>query len=443
MRCRLVSRRFAQTILFAVLAAARLAAQSFSPSEFSGVSFDQWVSEPEPKSFRWTVQVGEPRLSSHQRPISRIEIRIDGSELAKRRGAGEFVLLMQIADQDNARFRDAESVDLSHIPESSQPGDLVSEHSFFVLPGDYQVEVAAYDTRLKQHFVAHRKFHVGALRNDPLPGAWQNLPPVEFLPVAEGAERWYLPTVHSRVAVAAKPARLGCLEIVLNLSPGDESERTAGMRERNLEVLLPSFKILSQIAHENVRLNATLLDLDHQRVVFAQDDIVHVNAGRLLAAIDDDKPGIIDVKTLENRHSSAQFFAREVVRRLAPPAPPGAASQSCAVIVLSSPVSFEHGADLRPVEARLPAGSKIFYLRYQPLAMVQMVEPIPSITGRRGSSRYGAEGIYTTMRSTGYSVVPDELAAVLKPLAPEVFDISTPEQFRKALAAVLAAIARM
>jgi len=435
--------RFIRTALLAAVTVARLAGQNVSPGEFRSVPFEQWLAEPEQKGLRWDIRIAEPQLSSHQRLVSRIDITIDGSELAKRRSEGEFMLLVQITDQQKMSYRDAEKVDLSRLPEAARFKDFVFERRFFVVPGDYQIAVAAYDTSSKKHFFVRRRLHVAALRNDPLPGAWQSVPAVEFLPVAHGTEGWYLPSVESRVRIAAQSARAGRIEVLLNLSPGDESERTTGLRIRNLASLVPSFKVLAQMAHDGSVLNAAVFDLEHQRVVFGQENVVRLNADRLLDAIDGDQPGIIDVKALENRHSSARFFASEVLRRLDPPASPGSVSGPCAVIVLTSAVNFEKGADLRPVEAALPAGSRVFYLRYQPGGMIRTVQAVPSVSGRLTGLRRATDEIYTTMRATGYSVVPDQLAAVLKPLDPQVFDISTPEEFRRALATVLAEIAKM
>jgi hypothetical protein len=40
-------------------------------------------------------------------------------------------------------------------------------------------------------------------------------------------------------------------------------------------------------------------------------------------------------------------------------------------------------------------------------------------------------------------VVVDQLEPLLKPLEPRLFEVATPEQFRKALAAILAEIAKL
>jgi hypothetical protein len=46
-------------------------------------------------------------------------------------------------------------------------------------------------------------------------------------------------------------------------------------------------------------------------------------------------------------------------------------------------------------------------------------------------------------RPTPNAVQQDSLEGTLKPLDPRLFDVETPEQFRKALAAILSDISRM
>lgn len=431
----------------ALVAAVVAMAQTSIPLAYSQVPFDQWLTEPEQKGLHWNIHVDDPQLSNHQRLVSRIEVNVDGGELFKRRAeGGEFVLLMQISDETNHKWRTHESVDLTHLPASVKNSDATYYRNFFVLPGDYEVVVAAYDIATSEHFLTRRKFHVAALRNDPLPDAWKGLPSIEFVTLSGGPENWYLPFVRSRVKVAAAPSRPAHIDVMLNLSPPDSQAGSARVRNRNLAALLPSFKVLAQMEHGNTTLNAAVLNLSRQQVVFRQDSVRRLDWPRLMSSINEDKPGIIDVKSLENRHSSPQFFATEVMRRLNPelnpepvvvgesgaaPAPPHA------VIVLTSPVTFEDGADLHPIDAAVPADSKLFYLRYQPSPTIQL-----TTTKRPPIARRSPGGFFLPPRSAPGPIL-DQLASVLKPADPRVYDVSTPEQFRKALAAVLAEIDKM
>jgi hypothetical protein len=101
-------------------------------------------------------------------------------------------------------------------------------------------------------------------------------------------------------------------------------------------------------------------------------------------------------------------------------------------------MEFLPGEDLRPIEADRPADCPVFYIRYYP--------PVPRrevvYAGRRGGfgrgmggGRSGMEGPAGQMRAERSDTV-DQLEKTLKPVSPRVFDVSTPEEMRKALAEI-------
>jgi hypothetical protein len=94
------------------------------------------------------------------------------------------------------------------------------------------------------------------------------------------------------------------------------------------------------------------------------------------------------------------------------------------VIVLSSTVFFEPGVEMHPIRLASRPDVTVFYIRYH-LRPVIFVDP----TGRP--------------RRVSAARADDELAPLLKPLAPRMFDVATPEQFRKTLALVLDRIAEL
>ena len=109
------------------------------------------------------------------------------------------------------------------------------------------------------------------------------------------------------------------------------------------------------------------------------------------------------------------------------------------IMVLSGPMSFAAGADLHPVQESGTPNTHIYYLRYHS----PLVHPTPAesferpIRGRRGRNDPLAAPPLTQSESL------DSLANTIKPLHPHLFDIYTPEQFRKALGTVLDEISRL
>ena len=93
------------------------------------------------------------------------------------------------------------------------------------------------------------------------------------------------------------------------------------------------------------------------------------------------------------------------------------------MIILSSLVFFEPGVEKRPIGLAPRPDVKVIYIRYQPLP--------PSNFNLEGRPR------------RNYALGPDELEPLLKPLEPRLFEVSTPQQFRKALALILGEIAKL
>jgi len=122
------------------------------------------------------------------------------------------------------------------------------------------------------------------------------------------------------------------------------------------------------------------------------------------------------------------------------------------VIVLSSPMMFAKGTDLHPIQLDDNPDCPVFYIRYHtPLErrVVSYLLPGAPVTQRPAGGRNGrAPAPESTAPTTVTSVEPfspeegDALENTLKPLRPKLFDVATPEQFRKALAEILEEIGR-
>jgi len=196
------------------------------------------------------------------------------------------------------------------------------------------------------------------------------------------------------------------------------------VQNRNFSSLLPAAKIFSYIDWGKSPFSLELVDLSRRKVTYQQDGGRGLNWLEAAAALEDVKPGMIDVKSLQNRWYSAQFFLDEVARLTRP------GKQQNVLIVLSGTVEFEGGQETKPLVADPASHTTVFYIRYQPYVF----------TGRgrgRGPGRMGYPPLASSMAPI------DQLAGLLKPLEPHLYDAATPEQFRKVLASVLAEIAKL
>jgi hypothetical protein len=173
-------------------------------------------------------------------------------------------------------------------------------------------------------------------------------------------------------------------------------------------------------------MKVSLLDLERRKIGYSQEAAGLLDWTRLRAALMENDPDRIDVHALENHEQNAQFFVSEIRKRL----------DARVVIVLSGPMAFPRGQDLRPIEA-VETGCRVFYIRYYPPRPGISMGPSPEMFGRVG--RGGGRPLGDM---PGVPIV-DSLAGTLKPLGPRVFDVTTPADFRNTLAAIMSEISQL
>jgi hypothetical protein len=273
------------------------------------------------------------------------------------------------------------------------------------------------------------------------------LPEVEFVTIADPPDGWYLPDVSSRLTLPVENERPVRVEVVVNESPTElATGRTGRVMKRNMGNLIPALRVLSEMDLKNGSINVTLLDLERRKVSFSQEQAGKLDWGRLRAALIENDPNRIDVHALENHEQNAQFFVSEVRKRLESTESNGdvplglSADPARVLIVLSGPMAFPKGQDLRPIEAPDP-GARVFYVRYYP--------PRPAIFSGLPSQQGGPGRRGAASPPPGYggpnrgASLEDSLGRTLKPLGPRTFEVTTPTEFRNALAAIMSEVSRM
>jgi len=174
-------------------------------------------------------------------------------------------------------------------------------------------------------------------------------------------------------------------------------------------------------------------------VIFQQDAVHDLDWPKLGAALKEAGPNKIDIHALENRRQNAQFFVAQVSRRIEAGTPKSQADPLAILIVLSGPMAFDSGEDLHPIELAGKPDAQLFYIRYHSLPERTAVNPFlqdPRFARRGQMSRPG-RGLPPTTEPL------DSLERTLKPLQPHLFDVSTPAEFRKALASLFDEISRL
>ena len=437
---------FAQSAAAPPSAADRAAVQIVAEDPaFAAVPFEKWLAEGDRGTFHWSARVTAGELTAHQRLRARLELQVDGGDVAGRRGNGYLVMLVEFEDADHRVYRTHGSLDLSQVTDAAAKSNLIYTQDAFVRPGDYRVSVVMFDAKTGDHSALQRKVRANALHNDPLPQSWDNLPAVEFAGIgaADAPDIWYLPRVTGRLKLPLEARRPLQLEVVVNASPtafGPGAARTGQVNNRGLADLLPALKVLSQVAMRNGAIHVSFLDLTRQSIVFEQNAAGDLDWPQLRASLVQADPNKIDARSLARRGGNAQFFVGQMRQRmnLAADAATTASEPVRVGIVLSPPMAFDSGEDRHPIEAAPGSGGKLFYFRFHAVPPQTLQQPYaePLRGGRRNAP------IQTAPRPLSQEPL-DALENLVKPLQPRLFDIYTPEQFRKALSAVLEDLSRM
>lgn len=425
----------------ALLAALAAPAQNTPPGSlsdpaFATIPFDHWLTETGQSHFQWSAKAYDVRLSNLQRLSARVDIIIDGNELAHRRDSkGELALFIQFSDNDHRVFQSHGAVELKNATEEAAKSNFVYSQSVFVTPGDYRVDIAILDTNNKDHATLTRTLHVAPLKNDPLPDAMTGLPEVEFAQGEDPPDIWYQPLLTGQLHLPVEMKRALPVEVLANASPSSIGPRyrRGELNSRIVADLLPGLKVLSQVQLSQGEMDVSMIDLTRRQVLFQQKTVDPktrpLDWSKLRPALLEADPNKIDVHQLTDSHENPQFFVQQVRRRIKSDAP---------LIILSGPIAFAQSDDRRPIELEDKVQPRVFYLRFHPLPVRRNID---ERFGRENSRR----GVMRDQSPMGLLTQepPDSLTTLLKPLLPHVYEIYSPEQFRKALAEIITAISRM
>jgi hypothetical protein len=377
---------------------------------FTKLPFEKWLSEGERADIPWSADILPAQLSPHQRLMLRVVIRIYGRELEQRRGAGEFVTLVQYTDGAGRIWQHHTALDLANLSPGTGIQQLAIAQYAYVLPGNYSLAIAVCDTATLEHGLIVRQVHAAPLTSDPLPEAWTGLPAVDFIPpITEPPDVWYLPGVEGRLNLFVATRRPVHVHLLVNMTPSTQLAGSISAMQRNMNAVIPILKAFSQIDLRNGRMEAALLDLTHFRVAFDQSDADRLDWDRMRRIFLEVKPGLVDAHSLENRRKMISFFRNEVIRRLRAVGPGSGEAAIPIVIVLNGPAFLEDQEPDSPFQLPGNPDHRVFYIRYHGL-------PVPP---------------------------EDDLQRAVEPLNARVYDAASNERVREILASVLDQISKL
>jgi hypothetical protein len=267
-----------------------------------------------------------------------------------------------------------------------------------------------------------RAFRATGLRDDPLPGAWSDLPAVEFVRPFELPEAWFQPSIRGRLRLPLATTRPVHVDLIMNLTPSERFYGSLRNFNRNMSVLVPALKMLSAIEPRDGSLDVTLLDLTRRRA-WEQKNAHGLDWATMREPLANDGPGVIDVQSLAARTEMRRFFQDEVATRVSTPQEH---EPLRVAIVLSAPVFLERQDRVESAVLPKDSNRRVYYLRYRalpprPVFDSFMQGPRPAIS----------------------SLPSDDFEGALKSLDAHVLSVNTPQEFRKAVANMLTEISRM
>ncbi len=404
------------------------------------------------------VEMTPAKLSNHQRLQASIIVRIDGKEISKRNGEGLLETEIEIVDRKGVRYRSRGTSEIKGLtPEGKRP-DIVYVLDFFALPGNYTAYVSVGDTASNEGGAARHAFFVPPLPNDPLPRAWRDLPPIEFLAAADPPEKWFQPGLNGRLHLPVKTSRPVKIDLLVHITPTEAMGVNGRINDLNLATLLPALKAMADMDPIEGNMTISVLDSTRRKIIFSQGVVADINWTGLSDALRAADPHVVDVKSLANREQRAEFFLSEVTRRVEeagqPEEPPHI------LIVLSGPMVFGEKVSLHPIATTGNENCKVFYIRYawglvhpavsssaRGVAIVNAPARQPSITtsaGGRGVRPPETVPVLVETLPVNPQPNPEEdtLEATLKPLKPRLFHVESPIAFRRALSELIADISK-
>ena len=397
---------------------------------FAAAPFQQWIAQGPKAELPWHSRITAPTLTLHQRMAVRVEVELDGNELVARCCEGKAVALVAITDQQGHTYRNFGEKDLKDATAGLGQYMISLSWEVFLLPGEYKATVAFYYSGRSAHNLTSERVHVAALKHDPLPGSWRDLPTVEFCDAQpEGLDAFLLPNIEGRLRLPAKSGRPIEVEILENVTPYPSEQRRPKLYTDRLAVFLPILKIFSQLEVQNGTVGLSVLDFARRRVIFDQQNIKdrEVSWTQFRDAMSANSMVVVDAHDLEREHDYGQFFTNEMTRRLN-----GAGSDSAkrVLIVISGPMEL---GSRKSIEIAAPTGGNfaVIYVRCDFLLQGPLVVPSP-IFGRA-----------VAPPPQRLEALEDGVGKTLRKLKPRVFGVHSPEGVRDALAAILSDLSAM
>jgi len=401
-----------------LLAARPGGAQENAPEPAPGdpaLPLDEWVQAGPIQQIPWEVRVSSPYLRTDQRLAVNFRVRLEPKALNPLGPHHDLFWLVRVQDPSGAWLNSDEPARNTLDRPLTENNELNFQVSALFRPGQYRAVVLLYDRVTDKRSLEIHDVEVPPLRPEPLPEAFRNLPPVEFLTTVSGWDAYYQPELKGKLWLPLATRRPLDIEILVNFSPTKQYSGRLVPYYLNIEQMTGALKPLTELRPTNGTVRVTGFDLNARRVIFEQENLTELDWPRLRAAVAARNPRVVSVEELASNKQTAAFFRDLLAERLragagrrTPADPKTQAPPHRVFIVLSSYILFPQGTDLTRVKAPPDCDCRVYYLRFR---------------------LWRADW--------------DELGGVMKRLKPRRFEIRSPRDLRRAIATILSDLGKL
>ena len=233
------------------------------------------------------------------------------------------------------------------------------------------------------------------------------------MPPDKQPDSLFHPEISTRLSLPLVTRRPLRVEVLANLTGTGRAMVSHNAYNFNLTSLLPILKTFSQIEVRNGALNIEVLDLIRRQVAFQQQDVHILDWPTLSAAVTRADPSTVDVRALQDVKHTALFLRREVAARIE--ADIHETGTPPVLILISGSAFFQALDDIHDTALSRDCGCLVHYIHYNPVGM------------RYHLSRADF----------------DNVKKVLKPLEIHTHFAQSPEDLRRIMAEILAAVSEL
>jgi hypothetical protein len=313
-----------------------------TPFDASSVPLEDWLKEREARQIPMEMKVREPELRMDQQTAVFYEAKIELKTIPVPEDR-KVVFFVGVDSADGKRLTQT-SVHAVNVPTDIKGDfDLKVLGCVYFRPGNYSLWVAAHDVSTVKHSVRRQNVRVSEIKNDPLPLLDSKNPPARF-PDYTPEETELDKAIPTSLHLPVSNRRPLAIDII-SLSPYQR------------RVIGP----LSQMALKDSSISVATLDLEAQRVVYDSRVTGTFDFTEMLEAAERRRQDqSIDVSVLING-DSASYLRKFLEQRIKSPD-----DRARVMFVVSSPMSFERGAEVSAMTLGANCDCRTFYVQMSP-----------------------------------------------------------------------------